>query len=64
MPRYPLRQPPSGWRLSFVSGEGWYVLDAHWQPIAGPYTERWYAVQAAERLAAREQTEHEDDVHA
>lgn len=50
MPRYPLRQPPSGWRLSFVPGEGWYVLDTRWQPVAGPYTERWYAIQVAERL--------------
>lgn len=64
MPRHPLRQPPAGYQLYFheapdpadpVLGArpaGWYILH-NWQFAAGPFTERWYAVQVAERMAAK-----------
>lgn len=52
MSRYPLRQPPAGWRIVYTAGEGWYVLH-DWQPVAGPFTERWYAVLVAERMASQ-----------
>lgn len=64
MSKYPLRQPPAGWQLYYhavpdlaepVLGArpaGWYLLH-QWQFAAGPFSERWYAVQVAERMAAR-----------
>lgn len=65
MPRHPLRQPPAGWQLYFheapdpgdpvlgAKPPGWYVLQG-WRFARGPYTERWYAVQVAERLETKE----------
>lgn len=63
MSRYPLRQPPAGWHVvrsldEMTGSVGWYVVQ-HIGPglmrtRAGPYTERWYAVQRAYELVARE----------